>query len=240
MKRLSSLLLVPLLVLVAPTVMVAQEPGPGRKDDSVDIFRKRPVPGDTLFVFEPARPLIDSSRIPDNQRYVLGVDFLFSASGLGFGGYLQRNVSSSIAGFINVGITGTRSTDEFPDYDGNVPNKVNRLYSIPLTVGIRYRILKQALVDNFRPYVNAGFGPSVILALPYEYPFFPSIGHATMRITGCGFIGVGAEFGAGQPILGVNARYFVIPLRGGLESIRNSPITDFGGLFLTLNIGFAP
>ncbi len=195
---------------------------------------------DSLFVFAPARPLIDSSRIEGFIENLMGVDILFSASGLGIGGFGQVNFTTLFAGFFNVAITGTRNTDEFPDYNGNVPNKVNRLFTIPLMFGVRHRLFASSLSNNFRPYINGGAGPTVLVALPYSYAFFPSIGHARSYLTGGGFIGLGAEVGNGRPVIGVNARYFVIPFSNGLESIRDSRITDFGGLFLTMNIGFVP
>lgn len=201
------------------------------------------VPDDTLFVFQPARPLIDSLGVITEASDIMGIDFLFSNSGFGVGGYYQHNYTPRLSGFIDLSITGSRNTDEFDEYDEvrrewRVPGKVNRLYTFPLTVGVRYRIFDQVLVDNFRPYINAGVGPSMIVALPYDREFFSSIGHASFAFTGGGFIGLGAEIGGSRPILGVNARYFYIPLRPGLESIQNNPITDFGGLFLTMNVGF--
>jgi len=203
------------------------------------------IPADTLFIFQPARPLIDSVDISAEYEDAYGFDLLFSNSGFGLGGFYQHNYSQNLSGFINLGITGSRKGDEFEEYDPSindwvVPGKVNRLYMFPLTIGLRYRLLDQVLVDNFRPYVNIGVGPTMIVALPYEYEFLKSLGHARSYFTGGGFIGVGAEVGGSKPVLGVNLRYFYIPLRPGVESLRNDPITDFGGLFLTMNVGFIP
>jgi len=201
------------------------------------------IPDDTLFIFQPARPLIDSVGISAEYHDALGFDVLFSNSGFGVGGFYQHNYSTKLSGFINLGITGSRSGDEFEEYDSyandwRVPGKINRLYTFPLTLGVRYRLLDEVLVDNFRPYVNAGVGPTMIVALPYAYEFFKSFGHARAYFTGGGFVGIGAEIGGSKPLLGVNLRYFYIPIRPGVESLRNNPITDFGGLFLTMNVGF--
>lgn len=201
------------------------------------------IPADTLFVFQPARPLIDSLGISAEYEDVYGFDLLFSNSGFGVGGFYQYNFTSKFSGFVNLGITGSRNRDEFDQYDPSaqdwrVPGKVNRLYTFPLTVGVRYRLLDEVLVDNFRPYVNAGIGPTMIVALPYEYDLFKSFSHARGYFTGGGFVGIGAEIGGSKPVLGVNVRYFYIPLRPGVESLQNDPITDFGGLFLTMNVGF--
>jgi hypothetical protein len=203
---------------------------------------------DSLFIFQPARPLIDSSGLSSDYNSAWGFDVLFSNSGFGAGLFYQWSLSKRLSTMINLGITGARHSDEFPVWtpspdpegfgDYVVPGKVNRLYALPLMVGLRYRVLDNLLVDNVRPYVNAGIGPTMVVALPYQYEFFSSFGHARGYFTGGGFVGVGAEFGSGRPMLGVNVRYFYIPIHPGIESIQDQPITDFGGLFLTLNVGF--
>jgi hypothetical protein len=221
---------------------------PGETGSSGSTGDDHPIPSDTLFVFKPARPLIDKTATADRYDDAFGIDILFSNSGFGLGGFYQRLLTSKLAGFVNLGITGSRNTDEFPQwmtdpedptqliYD--VKDKVNRVYTLPLTLGVRYRVLENALVDNFRPYVNAGAGPTMIVALPYQYDIFSSVAHASAFFTGAAFAGVGADFGNGRPTLGVNIRYYYIPFKPGVESLRNTPITQFGGIFLTMNLGF--
>ncbi|HVZ39604.1 MAG TPA: hypothetical protein VHI13_10030 [Candidatus Kapabacteria bacterium] len=229
--------------LLLPAAMAAQVTGAPRGNPAELPEEPPGVPADTLFLFAAARPLIDSTSVLTQPRNIYGVDLLFSNSGFGAGVFYQHNYSQALAGFVNLGVTGSRDRDEFEQYDyqlqdWRVPGKVNRLYTLPLTVGIRYRVFDEVLVDNFRPYFNAGAGPSLIVALPYDYEFFSSFSHARAYATFGGFVGAGAEVGSGHPTLGVNVRYFFIPIHPGLESLRNDPITDFGGLFLTMNIGF--
>lgn len=241
-------LLVLVGVLSMSVVATAQVPGDptgpaGPNDGSSQ------VPPDTLFVFTPVRPLIDSMALRPDYDDAYGFDILFSGSGFGLGGFYQHVFSGKLSGLVSLDITGSRTKDEFdellPDpssstgYSYRIRNKVNRLYALPLTISLRYRILDQVLVDNFRPYVNAGIGPTLLVALPYDYDFFSSFGHASGYVTGGGFLGVGAEFGGKRPLLGVNIRYYYIPFHPGLESLRGDPITDFGGLFLLMNVGFS-
>jgi opacity protein-like surface antigen len=237
------LAIVTLFILSAASVAAQVTGEPTGSGHGGTVEGGTPIPDDTLFVFEPARPLIDSLGVLTEASDVYGFDLLFSNSGFGAGGFYQHNYSQRLAGFIDLGITGSRKTDEFDQYDASrrdwrVPGKVNRLYTLPLTIGLRYRVFDEVLVDNFRPYINAGVGPSMIVALPYQYEFFSSFGHAKFAFTAGGFVGIGAEIGGSRPVLGVNLRYFYIPLKPGLESIENDPITDFGGLFLTMNVGF--
>ncbi len=229
-----------MILLLGPSLLPAQVTG-GTSGSSTS--GRHPISDDTLFVFTPARPLIDSTSIKQDVEDVIGFDLLFSNSGFGVGGFYQHNYSQNLAGFINLGVTGSRKSDEFEKYDNTaqdylVPGKINRLFTLPLMVGIRYRLLDEVLVDNFRPFFNIGAGPSMIVALPYQYSFFTSFGHARAYFTGGGFVGIGAEVGGRKPLLSVNIRYFYIPFKPGLESLQNESITDFGGLFLTMNVGF--
>lgn len=208
--------------------------------------------GDTLFVFQPARALIDSSGANIIAAPTFGLEILFSNSGFGAGGFYQWNYSPQFAGFIDVGLTGARNADEFESYifdsaaSANspynvwryaVPNKVNRLFAVPVSFGLRYRIGTESFADNFRPYLNIGAGPCAVFALPYDYEFFTSFGHMTAYLTAGGFVGIGAEVGGRNSGLGFNMRYYYIPMHPGIESLKDKPITDFGGLFLTVNIG---
>ncbi|MBC8146130.1 MAG: hypothetical protein H7X80_11150 [bacterium] len=236
-----------LLALLVATGSFASSQTPGEPVRPGSATEPRAIPSDTLFLFTPARPLVDSSASAEDYDDALGFDILFSNSGFGVGGFYQRPMSDVLAWFVNLGMTGSRKSDEFATWVAtddeygrkwDIPGKVNRVFSFPLTVGMKYRVLENALVENFRPYVNAGVGPTMILALPYEYDFFSSFGHARAYFTAGGFVGAGADFGAGQPSLGVNVRYYYIPFATGVESLKGEPITQFGGIFLTANIGF--
>lgn len=244
MKR----LFVALVLAVAAIGPMALAQSPGEPVPTTRPGEPQSVPEDTLFLFTPARPLIDSTATAERYDEAIGFDILFSNSGFGTGGFYQRPISEKLAWFINLGITGSRNRDELPDripdpddpyrYRWDVPGKVNRVFTLPLTIGVNYRVLENTLVENFRPYVNAGLGPTMILALPYEYDFFQSFGHASAHFTGAAFVGLGAELGNSQPTLGINVRYYYIPYAPGVESLRGDPITQFGGIFLTANVGF--
>jgi hypothetical protein len=238
----------PTLLMLAAACQIAVAQTTGEPVTTGGTTGPSGVPADTLFLFTPARPLVDSSATAEHYDEALGFDILFSNSGFGLGGFYQRPISEKLAWFVNLGITGTRNRDEFPEWmrDTNdvtnvrwdIPGKVNRVFTLPLTIGASLRVLENALVENFRPYINAGVGPTMIVALPYNYEFFSSFSHASVHFTGGGFVGVGADFGTTQPTLGINVRYYYIPFKPGVESLQGDPITQFGGIFLTANVGF--
>jgi hypothetical protein len=153
--------------------------------------------------------------------------------------------------FGNVGLSGRRNSDEFENaWLGSVPvvaEKVNRLYMIPMTVGFQYRLFAADLQESFRPYVSAGITPTIIVQTPYIrdgefYEFFSAFGYAETHFRWGAMFAVGSLFGdpTEGTVIGVTARYYTIPFGGeGLESIRDLPITNFGGIFLSLSVGWA-
>jgi len=205
-------------------------------------FPGRSVPEDTTIIFPSPRPLLAEQQSLRSLRHGIGVDIIFSSNGFGAGVFYQRIFSENVSGFLNLGMSGARNTDEIEYYDPYeqktfIPNKVNRLFIFPLTLGVQYRIFSNNIAETLRPFVSAGIGTTFVVRTPYEYEFFQSLGYADTYTRFGGFVGVGANFGAiSKSIMGVNARYYFIPFGGnGIESIKGLPINDFGGLFLTLS-----
>lgn len=218
---------------------------------SAQITGELPPPPDTLIVFTSPRPLLENDGETKAATTAMGLDLLFSGSGWGLGGFYQHILSHDLTAFFHLAISGRRNTDEFENaWFGPVPvvsNKVNRLFMVPMTVGLQYRLFSESLQDSFRPFVSGGIGPTVILATPYirdglYYEFFNSFGYATTYVRPGGFIGFGSFFGSigAGSLIGVQIRYYTIPFGGnGLESVKGSPINDFGGVFLSLTVGSA-
>lgn len=201
---------------------------------------------DTSIIFVSPRPLISDSLASSPATYVLGVNIFLSGNGFGTGLFYSHNLTKTTLLFADLAISGARNTDEQEYYDPFtnsyiVPNKINRLFMFPLTIGAQFRLFGDSFDDTFRPYLAAGVGPSFILATPYEREFFDAFGHGRWYVRFGGYAAVGANIGSfGRNVSGISLRYYVIPFGGnGLESIRNLPITDFGGIFLALSVGWA-
>ncbi len=239
-KFLAVIAMISMLVGSESSAQVTGGPLPGRSTPPPSS-----TPGDTSIIFPSPRPLLSEQQSLQSLRHGLGIDVIFSSNGFGAGVFYQRIFSETMSGFINLGISGARNTDEIEYYDPVeqrtfIPNKVNRLFIFPLTIGAQYRLFADNIAETLRPYLSAGVGTTFVVAAPYEYEFFQSLGHANSYTRFGGFIGVGANFGTiSKSVMGVNARYYFIPFGGnGLESIRESPIHDFGGLFLSLSVSF--
>ena len=202
---------------------------------------------DSLYIFKPIAPLIDSvANLNAINSAKFSLDVLFSGSGLGFGATYSKQFGNKFGGFISLGISGFRNKDEFEQwvvdpiqnaYVLKVPNKINRLYNIPLTLGIKYRLLSEGVLDNVFPYLNSGVGPGLVINVPYEDTFFSDLPYTKMNFTFSGFIGLGADIGnVNNPTIGVNLKYYFIPIKPSIESIINEPINDLGGFVITMNI----
>lgn len=192
-----------------------------------------------------------------------GIDILLSNNGFGAAGFYRREFSRDVFGAVTLGIAESKDDNEieYVDWWGQtyVPGKVNRFLVIPLHFSIQYRLFAEDITDSFRPYINAGAGPTLVLAAPYEKEYFNSWSYATSHYTIGGFIGAGAFFGSDlESLSGVNIRYYFIPFNSGIPSLRgpkeyyrdpNDPNTilerpgkinkkkDFGGFFITINLG---
>ena len=218
---------------------------------SAQITGEMPEDHDTLIIFEPAVPLLSEAANTQDIRQAIGIDLGFSGSGWGAGGFYNYRIFDDWTLFGNFIFTGRRNTDEFENaWYGPVPvvaNKVNRLFMLPVTLGISYRLFAEQLQESFRPYVSIGVTPTFIFQTPYiqdgiYYEFFQSFGYTQTHFRWGGVVGIGSMFGdpAEGNIIGVSMRYYTIPYGGdGLESLRGSPITDFGGVLLTLSLGMA-
>ena len=166
--------------------------------------------------------------------------------GFGLGGFYRNEYSDDLSGFVDFSISEAHDDDEkeFIDYYGNkfTPGKVNRFLVMPLFVGLQKRLFEDDIVDNFRPYVNAAAGPTIIYVFPYNEEYFTALGEGQPKYTIGGYIGIGAFFGSERSsLLGMNLRYYFLPYFNGLESMRlagqSFPKKEFGGFFITVNFG---
>ena len=198
---------------------------------------------DTNFVFESPIPLFNPNQSVATLLNSWGINLSLSGHGFGLGTTINWAVSENLSLTANLMISGAKNTDEFEQWDYNkneyrVPNKINRLNVIPINFGAKYNILSSVLSENVRPFINAAVGPTWILATPYDREFFNAFHHSQSYIRFGGYVGLGSDFGIGKSILSLNLKQYFIPFGGnGLESVKNRPLTDFGGFQIELIIG---
>jgi len=127
-----------------------------------------------------------------------GFDLMIGDSGFGFGGFYRHLVVENITFFTDISFSESKDDREFEFIDifGNTftVGKLNRIFQIPLNFGVQYRLFAEDLVDNLRPYINAGVGPALIITTPSSEEFFSAFSKAQLKIAAGGYVGFGANF----------------------------------------------
>jgi hypothetical protein len=212
---------------------------------------------------EPSSPQL--SKVDTLSRSAWGVDILLSNNGFGLGTFYRREFTQDLSGLVTFSLSESKDDREMERFDpylgiSYVPGKLNRFLVLPLMVGVQYRLFREDIMDSFRPYVNAGVGPTMIFSSPYteitELPgigfqttqvdFFKSLGRGQAHYTAGAFLGLGAVFGTERSnFFGLSIRYYFTYLFGdGLPSLYNSNTggvagtkKEFGGFFIAFNFG---
>jgi hypothetical protein len=191
----------------------------------------------------PASGQVDTIDQSLNRRNALGLDLLVSNSGFGLGGFYRRQYTDDLYGFGAFSISEVKDDREVEQYnyitgETFVPGKVNRFLLIPLIFGVQNRLFREDIADNFRPYITAAVGPTLVYSAPYDREFFNSLGHGQAHFTLGGYVGFGAFFGFDQnTLMGVSFRYYFVPLKNQIESLQGVYLKQFGGFFMTINVG---
>ncbi len=198
------------------------------------------------FIWSSGQKLGEIAKEKKSQEFphnAWGVDIMFGEGGFGFGGFMRKDLSEDFTGFIDLSFTESKDEREveYIDYFGRkfVIGKKNRVFLIPVNIGIHYRLFSDVITENLRPYINAGVGPTFVITTPYDKEFFSSFGKAKLYPSAGGYIGFGANFGLSKSnLIGLNVRYYWAHLfNDGVESLEGRFQKDLRGLFITLNIG---
>jgi len=226
------------LLFLATELPLAQEPviSPPYSTDS--LFEQTRTPRSAA-----EKIVVDTIPSPGEKRNALGLDLLVSNSGFGLGAFYRRQYTDDLYGFGAFSISEVKDDREVEQYDlftGEtfVPGKVNRFLLLPLIFGVQNRLFREDISDNFRPYVTAALGPTLVYSAPYDREFFNSLGHGQAHYTVGGYVGFGAFFGLDPSnLIGVSFRYYFVPLKNQIESLEGIYMKQFGGFFITVNIG---
>ncbi len=225
------------------------------------------LPADPMIANQGRADTLETQGLQDHPPLLLnawGIDILVSNDGFGLGTFYRREFNEDLYGFASLSISEAKDDREVEliDFFGNtfVPGKLNRFLVIPLTFGLQRRFFREEILDTFRPYINGGVGPSMIVSAPFtnitalpaggllfeQIEFFESLGKAQAHYTLGGFVGFGANFGGDKSnLFGINFRYYFNYLFGdGLPSLYDTATgkpaqnkKSFGGFFITLNVG---
>jgi len=172
-----------------------------------------------------------------------GMDLMFSEGGFGLGTFYRHRLNTTLTVFSDFSISEAKDEREFEyvDYYGNTytVGKKNRVFLFPINFGAQYRLFRDEIYDNLRPYINAGMGPTFVVTTPYDKEYFNSFGYAKAKVALGGYFGFGANFGIDKSsLVGLNIRYYIVHMfDGGVESLAGKFRNDIGGVYLTINLG---
>jgi hypothetical protein len=213
---------------------------------------------DTTIIFTPSNPNLIHEQSYSPTVHGWGADVLLSNNGFGLGAFYRYEINDELSLMFNFAISDVKDEAETEQYDywgdSYIPHKKNRLLLIPLTASVQYRLFKEDIVDNLRPYIAAGIGPTMVFVAPYissqisydyfgnpyheKIDFFTSLKYGRPRYTIGGFIGAGVFFGMDKgTITGLSVKYFLAPFPSGIEVMDNGHVKNFGGLFIMLTFG---
>ena len=173
-----------------------------------------------------------------------GMDIMVGDAGFGLGTFLRKQLDVKWTATADISVSEAKDEREFEFYDYFLgtfvtANKKNRIFQIPLNLGMQYRLFENSITDNLRPYLNAAVGPTLIVTTPYADEFFNAFGKAQAKYAVGGYIGFGANFGLDKSsLLGINVRYYYSQVLGdGVESLEGKVRKNIQGFFITLNLG---
>ncbi len=226
----------------------------------VDLNAQDFIATDTTIIFKPANPNLIRPHGYSPNIQAWGLDLLMSNNGFGIGVFYRYEIFDDYSLMINFLISDVKDDAEFERYDyyygySIIPGKKNRLLLMPLMASIQYRLFSEDIMDNFRPYVTAGLGPTMVFVAPYskyymyqlgnnswieqeKIDFFSSLKYGKLKYTLGGFVGAGAYFGIDKGSLtGISIKYIYAPFPDGIEVMYGGFIRNFGGFFINLTFG---
>lgn len=201
-----------------------------------------------ILVFTVMTNQISAQNKPKNKnrevRNNWGLGFVYTESGFGLSGSYFFKLSKSSDLYFNLlfsNVTDSREMER-SDLYGNtyVPNKINRIFMMPLSIGLQKELFKGEIEGNFSPVINVGIAPTLLLANPYNRNFFSAIGYTSAKFAIGPFAGAGLNYKQGDNMsLGFYINYYYLPVIGSqLESLQNSKIKNVGGVQLSLGFNF--
>ena len=197
------------------------------------------------FAFAVGTQINPDPKMPKKEpRNKWGVGVIYSDKGYGIAGSYYAPISNSSDFYLNLGITGVSDNREFEFYDyyGNsyIDGKVNRVFLIPLNIGVQHYMFKEDIESDFKPFVSIGATPALVLTNPYDKAYFKAFGYFNSAFAMGGYVGAGFEYQQSKNIaFSLNLRYYYLPVVvGSVTSLVNNPMKDVGGIHMQFGVNF--
>lgn len=139
------------------------------------------------------------------------------------------------------GVTDDREIERFDVFGNSVTvNKINRVFAMPLSIGIRKEMFKDDIEGDFLPLLNFGVTPTLVMTNPYERSYFGAIPYTQTTFAFGGYLGFGVNFTQSKSTsMNVNLNYYYLPIIGdGVQSLQYNTIENVGGFQLSMGVIF--
>ncbi|MBK6539649.1 MAG: hypothetical protein IPG09_18490 [Ignavibacteria bacterium] len=106
--------------------------------------------------------------------------------------------------------------------------KVNRVYMMPLSIGLNKELFKGENRRNFRPSISFRALPTLVMYNPLTEAFFNAIAYTKTKFAFGPYAGIGINYKQSKSTsLNINLSYYYLRLQAEeVESIENSEIKD--------------
>ncbi len=173
-----------------------------------------------------------------------GISFVYSENGFGPSFNYHKNLNSHTQLITGLAIMSCSDSREFEQYDGFgnkiVNNKENRIFLLPLNIGIKKEIFSDDIGGSIKPIVNFGISPTLVLTNPYSREYFNALGYIQPAFAMGGYAGAGLEFSETQSVaFSINVNYsYVTPIGKEVNSLFGRPITNLTGFQMSFGVKF--
>lgn len=173
-----------------------------------------------------------------------GISFIYSENGFGPSLNYHKSLNDNTQLITGLAIMSCSDSREFEQYDylGNkiVNNKENRIFLIPLNIGIKKGIFGDDIGGSIKPIVNLGVSPTLVLTNPYSREYFNALGYMQAAFAMGGYAGAGLEFAESQSVaFSLNINYsYVTPIGKEINSLYNRPISNLTGFQMSFGVKF--
>ncbi len=180
----------------------------------------------------------------NEPRASWGVSVMYGENGFGLTGTIYKSIGRTSDLFFSLSFSGISDANEveYVDYYGNVymGDKVSRVFSIPLSFGLKKYVFHDDIEGNLKPFFTIGVAPTLLLSTPFDKNYFKAFGYTQADFAFGPFAGIGLEYIETQSMgLSINLRYYYLPvISDGVSSLRNKPITNVGGVQLSFGFNF--
>jgi len=173
-----------------------------------------------------------------------GISFTYAENGFGpsFNHHSNlNNTTQLIAGISLMSVSDSREFEQYDIYGNkNTVNKENRIFLVPLNIGIRKQVFGDDIEGSIRPIVNIGVSPALVLTNPYSREYFNALGYMQAAFAMGGYAGAGLEFSETQSVaFSFNVNYsYVTPIGKDINSLYGRNISNLTGFQMTFGVKF--